>query len=334
MCRTCCLAGSGTGIVAVDAVVVPIVFIPHMGAPFHLAGQGMLGILYLLAVLGAQFLTQLHSTGRADLHALAAGNAVVLFHPCHIGASGQVGGVEQLGGTQSIADIDVAVADGEDFVCTVNVGDLMDEAVFLALAEDFQSLFLGDVAATLTGFHHVISHVAHGNTPAFGVIGTAFIEGQTGFAAGAGRCGVLALILIQPVGDMFHRNGLVLGFDGLFHRDHVHADASASGRYHGGDLLQRQTTHPLEETTHFGIFLQDGVIHVGKFRTAGNEHGQDPLLGAGGILPVVLQNAHKGHIAQNLFQFFLALAGEFYYVGHGLGLSHTHLQSHLCLLVG
>ena len=84
----------------------------------------------------------------------------------------------------------------------------------------------------------------------------------------------------------------------------------------------------------FGIFLQDGVIHVGKFRTAGNEHGQDPLLGAGGILPVVLQNAHKGHIAQNLFQFFLALAGEFYHVGHGLGLSHTHLQSHLCLLVG
>ena len=58
-----------------------------MGAPFHLAGQGMLGILYLLAVLGAQFLTQLHSTGRADLYALAAGNAVVLFHPCHIGAS-------------------------------------------------------------------------------------------------------------------------------------------------------------------------------------------------------------------------------------------------------
>ena len=133
---------------------------------------------------------------------------------------------------------------------------------------------------------------------------------------------------------MFHRNGLILGFDGLFHRDHVHADAGASGRYHGGDLLQRQTTHPLEETTHFGIFLQDGVIHVGKFRTAGNEHGQDPLLGAGGILPVVLQNAHKGHIAQNLFQFFLALAGEFYHVGHGLGLSHTHLQSHLCLLVG
>lgn len=35
------------------------------------SGQGMLGILYLLAVLGAQFLTQLDRTGRTDFYALA-----------------------------------------------------------------------------------------------------------------------------------------------------------------------------------------------------------------------------------------------------------------------
>ena len=109
MGRTCGLAGSGTGIIAVNTVVITVVLIPHVGTPFHLAGQRMLGIFNLLAVLGAKLLTQLDSTGRTNFHALAAGNAVISFDSCHIGAAGQVGGIEQLGSPKGVADIDVAV---------------------------------------------------------------------------------------------------------------------------------------------------------------------------------------------------------------------------------
>ena len=294
----------------------------------------MLGILHLLAVLGAQLLTQLDGTGGADFHALAAGNAVVLFHPCHIGAAGQVGGIEQLRGTQGIANIDVAVADSKDLVCAVDVGDLVYKAVFFALAEDLQSFFLGNVAAAFTGLHHIVGHIAHGNTPALGIVGTALVKGLAGLAAGTGRSGILALVLIQPVRDVLHRNGLVFRFNGLFHRDHVHTDARASGRHHGGDLLQGQTAHPLEETAHFGMFLQNCIVHVGELSAAGNEHGQHPLLGAGGVLPVVFQNALEREVVQDLLQFRLGLAGELYHICHGLGLPNTHFQGHFCLLIG
>ena len=252
--------------------MTPVVFVPHMRTPLHLAGQRMLGILDLLAVLGAKLLSQLHSTGGADLHTLAAGNAIVSFYSCYICASGKIRRVKQLRSTQRVAHIDVAVTDCKDLVSTVNIGDLMDKAVFLTLAEDFQCLFLGDITAALAGLYHLVGHVANGNTPAFGVVGAAFVEGQTGFTAGTGGCGILALILIQPVGDMLHRNGLVFGFDGFFHGDNVHTDTGASGRHHGGHLLQRKAAHTLKEATHFRVLLQDGIVHIGKLSTAGNEH--------------------------------------------------------------
>ena len=162
----------------------------------------MFGILNLAAILGAQLPAQLHGSGGAAFHALAAGHAVRLLHPGHIGAAGQVGGVEQLGGAQSVADVDVAVADGEDLVLAVDVGDLVDEAVFLSLAEDVQGLLPGDVAAALAGLHHIVRHVAHGHAPALGIVGAALVKGHPGTAAGAGGGGVFAVVLVQPVGNV------------------------------------------------------------------------------------------------------------------------------------
>ena len=267
------LTGSSTGVVAVDAVVVAVVLIPHMGAPLLLGGQGVTGILHLAAVLGAELLTQFHSTCGADLHALAAGHAVALLHAGNIGAAGEVGGVEQLRGTQGVAHVNIAVTDGEDLILAVDVGDLMDEAVLLALTEDVQRLFAGDVAAALACLHHVIRHVAHGDAPTLGVVGAAFIEGEAGLTAGAGGGGVLAVILIQPVGDVLKVNGGILRLDGLLHGDDMHTDARAAGRHHGGDLLQGQAGHTLEEAAHLGVLLQDSVVHVGELGAAGDEHG-------------------------------------------------------------
>ena len=326
-------AGGGAGIVAIDAVVVPIVFVPHVGPPFHFAGQGVSGVFYGLAVLGAELLTQLHGTGRTDLHALATGDAVVLFHSGHIGTTGQVGGVKELGGAQGVADIDVAVADGENFVLAVDVGDLMDKTVFLTLPENFQCFFPGDVAAALSGFHYIVGHIAYGNTPAFRIVGAAFVEGHAGLAAGAGGSGVFAFVFIQPVGDFFDADGFVFRLNSLFHRDDMHTDARAAGGDHGSDLFQRQTAHPLEETAHFRVLLQNRIVHVGKLGASGDEHGQHPLLSAGGVLPVVLQNALEGHFLQKRLQSFLVPAGEFYQLRHGFGLANAHFQGNFRLLI-
>ena len=288
----------------------------------------MTGILYLTAVLGAELLTQLHGACGADLYALATCHAVALLHAGNIGAAGEVGGVEQLRGTQCVADVNVAVADGEDLILAVDVGDLMDEAVLLTLTEDVQRLFAGDVAAALARLYHVICHVAHGHAPALGVVGAALIEGEAGLTAGAGGGGVLAVILIQPVGDMLKVDGGVLRLNGLLHRDDMHADAGTAGRHHGGDLLQGQAGHTLEEVTHLGVLLQDGVVHVGELGAAGDEHGQHPLLGTGGVLPVVLDDAAEGHLIQETKEFFFLHTGEFHKLRQSLGLAHLHFHCH------
>ena len=204
----------------------------------------------------------------------------------------------------------------------------MDEAVLLALTEDVQRLLAGDVAAALACLHHVVRHVAHGHAPALGVIGAALIEGEAGLTAGAGGGGVLAVVFIEPVGDVLKVNGGVLRLDGLLHGDDMHTDACAAGRHHGSDLLQGQAGHALEEVTHLGVLLQDGVVHVGELGAAGYEHGQHPLLGAGGILPVVLDNAAEGHLVQQCEEFFFLHARELYQLRQGLGLAYLHFRCH------
>jgi hypothetical protein len=59
--------------------------------------------------------------------------------------SGHIRGVEQLRSAQRIANVYVAVADCENLILPVNISDLMNEAVFLALLEDFKRLLLGDI---------------------------------------------------------------------------------------------------------------------------------------------------------------------------------------------
>ena len=113
-------------------VVVLIVRAPHVLAPVVVVRQRLLRIRHR-AGLGAQLLAQLHRTGGTVFHAPAAGHALVRLHPGHIGAAGHIGSVEQLAGAQGVADVDVAVADAENLLFAVDVGDLMDEAVVLGL---------------------------------------------------------------------------------------------------------------------------------------------------------------------------------------------------------
>ena len=326
------LAGGGTGVVAVDAVLVPVVDGPLFGAPLGRIRQLLAGILHG-AGLGAQLLAQLHRTGGTVFHAPAAGHALVRLHPGHIGAAGHVGGVEQLAGAQGIADVDVAVADAEDLLLAVDVGDLVDKAVVLCLLEDGHGLVIGDVfpAARL---HNIGGHIAHGDAPALRVVAAALVQILAAGPAGAHALGILALVLVQPIGDFFQAHGLVFRLDGLFHGDHVHADAGPSGRHHGGDLLQGQEGHPLKEGRHLGMLVHLAAPHVEKLRAAGDELGQDiPLFVVGvlpvQILPVVFDQAHPGHVVQQLLQRLPLQLGQLHQLPDGLGLADAHLQGHV-----
>ena len=331
-------AGGGAGIVAVDTVLIPVVDGPLLRAPFGFIGKLLPGVLHG-AVLGTQLLAQLHRAGGTDLHAPAAGHAVLRLHLGHIGRTAHVGGVVQLGGPQGVAHVHVAVADGEDLLLAVDVGDLVDEAVVLRLLQDLHHLVICNIASALVGLHHVVGHVAHGDAPALGIVAAALAQLGTAGPAGAGGGGILALVLLQPVGDMLHAGGLVLGLNGLFHGDDVHPDARPSGGHHGGDLLQRQEGHPLEEGGNLRMLLDLLHAHVEELRAAGDELGQDPALLVAGILPVqilpvVFQQADEAHVRQQLFQLFGLQTGELLELDEGLGLSDPHFQGHVRHLVG
>ena len=334
--RTGGFTGSGTGIVAVDPVFVPVINVPFLRTPLDFIRQFVLGIDDG-TILGAKLLTQLHRTGRAVFHAAAAGYTVFRFHLGNISAAAHVGGVEQLGGSQSVAHVDITVADCENLLLTVNVGDLVDEAVFLCLAEDFQGFFVADVAAPV-GFHHIVRHIANGNAPIFKAVAAAFLQLFPGHPAGAGRGGKF-VVFFQPVGDMLNVNGCIFRFNGFFYRNDMHTDSCASGRHHGGNPLQRQEGHSLKEGSNFRMLVNLGFAHVEKFTAAGNKPAQHIALFMVGILPiqvfpVVFQKTDVGHLFKQRFQFFCRYAGHFHQLLQCFWLSHLHFQGHIRHFVG
>ena len=331
------LAGCGAGVVAVDAVAVPIVDAPLLRAPLHLVGQLGPGILDI-AVLGAQLLAQLHRAGGTVLHAAPAGHALLRLHRGHIGAAGHIGRVEHLAGPQGVAHVDVAVADTKDLLLAVDVGDLVDEAVVLRLLEYGHRLVIGNVLAPL-GLHHIVGHVAHGDAPVLHIVAAALAQLVAAGAAGAHTFGVLAFILVQPVGDLLQPDGLLLRLDGLLHRDHVHTDARASGGHHRRDLLQGQHGHALKERRHLRVRVDLAPPHIQKLGAAGHEQGQDvPLLVvrvfAVQVLPVVLNETQPGHFVQQLLQGLAFHLRQLHQLLDGLGLADAHFQCHVRHLIG
>ena len=86
------LAGRGAGVVAVDLRVFAVVDVPFIRAPGLIVRQLHLRI-FDLAVFGAELLAQLGGADRADLHALAAGDAFGLVNVRAVGGGGHVRGV-------------------------------------------------------------------------------------------------------------------------------------------------------------------------------------------------------------------------------------------------
>ncbi len=182
----------------------------------------------------------------------------------------------------------------------------MDIAAVLGLLEDLHSLFIGDIAAVVR-LAAVVSKVADADAPlAFHVAGALAADALL-LAAGAHGHADVALVLLQPVGQVLDRQRLALGRDGLFDRDDVHADTGASGRHHLGDARQRQVCHALEEVRRLREHIRLLGIDHHDLGAAGNEHIQHPALLMVRILtvkvlPVVLNQAALAERLQCLLQ--------------------------------
>ena len=329
------LAGRGAGLMRLDAVVVAVVGRPLGVVPLGGIGQLLARILGHLSagLFAAELLAQLGGAGRAHLNAATAGHALVLLDLGDIGRARQVGRVEQLRGAQGVAHVDVAVADGEDLVLAVDVGDLVHKAVVLGLAQNVVDLLARHIVATV-GLDHVVGHIAHGDAPIGRVVGAALTHHATARAAAAGASGILTLVFVEPMLDMLNRHRGACGVDGLLDRNDVHADTGASGRHHRRGAGQRPLGRLLKELGIDRMLLELAHAHVEELGGTRHQHGQHPLLGALGVFPVVLEQTRVAHVVEHLLDIGFGHAGELDHLGQRIGTAHLHLAEHFGLLVG
>ena len=274
-------------------------------APGRIVGQLMARILDR-AVFGAELLTETHRTGGAGLDAFAACDALFGVALGGIGRSGEVGGVKELRGAQRVADADGAVADAEDLVFPVDVGDLVHIAAVFCLLEDLHGFLVGDVTAVV-GLPAVVGEVADADAPVRLDIPGALFQDAHLFAAGAYGDADVSFILLQPVREMLDGQGLTLRGDGLLDRDDMHADAGAAGRHELRKACQGEIGHALKEVRGLGEHVRLLGLDHHDLGAAGNEHVEHPALLVGGVLavqvlPVILHQAALADGLQSLLQ--------------------------------
>ncbi len=152
---------------------------------------------------------------------------------------------------------------------------------------------------TAVGLHHVVGHVTHCDTPVMRIVAATLAKGLAACTATAHRSSVLAIVLIQPVLNVLNGHRRALGINGLLHRNHVHANACASGRHHRHSLGKRALRSLLKELGKLGMLTQLIHAHVEELGRARYQHGQHPLLGARGVFPVVLQKARVRKLVEH-----------------------------------
>ena len=282
------------------------------------------------AFLGAQFLTQTDSACRADLYALTAGDALLGINLGNISRTGHVRGVEELGRAQRVADADRAVADAEDLLFAVDVGDLVDVALLFRLLKDLHRFVVGDIVAH-AGLAAVVGEIAYTDAPVLFDVAGALAADALLLAAAADADADLPVVFLQPVGQMFDVQGLAVRGDRFFHRDNVHADAGAARGHEMGDPGQGQVSHAFKEVRDLRRFGGDLGTHHHDLGAAGHEHIQHPAGLVVRILAVqvLLVEFHKTGLAQRFqgyFQPFVIVTGKLLHLGERLGFTLAHQQ--------
>ena len=134
--------------------------------------------------------------------------------------------------------------------------------------------------------------------------------------------------------DVLDGDGAVLHLDRLLNRDDVHADSRASGRHHRRGLCKSALGGLLEKLRHRRMLVDLGLAHVEELGRAGHKHGQHPLLRAGGVLPVVLEQTDVAHLIEQLLERLGLHTGDLDRVGKRVGSAHLHLEQNVGHLVG
>ena len=94
MGRASGLARSGARRIAIDAIGIVIGFAPFGTVPFGVRGILNLWILDFATIFETKLLAKLHRAGGAIFNALSAGDALGFFYMGHVGAAGEVRGIE------------------------------------------------------------------------------------------------------------------------------------------------------------------------------------------------------------------------------------------------
>ena len=255
-----------------DADILAIVVVPLVRSPdlcvrelgFRIRDSGAVLLTELLAELGRAY--------RTDLHALSAGDALLFLHVRAVSGGRHVRRVVELGRAQGVADAYGAVADGNDLILAVNVGDLVDIAVTLGTLEDLIDFFPRNIAAD-SAVILIFGEIAAGDTELSAHLAGSLSSHALLLAAGALGDTEL-IILFKPVGEMLDGDGFVLHADCLLDRDDMHADSGAALGDHLGDAAERKLCHQVEEGGKLRELVREGGLHHHEFRGARDEDRQ------------------------------------------------------------
>ena len=290
------LARRCAGLIAVDLRMVPVIRIPFVAPPLLRIRKKRFRVLDL-AVLRAQLLAQFGRAHRTDFHALSAGHAFLFFHVGPVCGAGHIRRIEKLGRPESVADARRAVADGEDLLLAVDIGNLVHESVPLGPLQDLHHFVQVDIAA-LPCLHKIIRHVPDADAQIPFDLAAPLAAHPLLAAAGAGAHRVFVLVFPEPVGNVLHTRRLLLRRDRLLHRNDMHPDAGAARRHHRRHLLKGKPRHIFKKFCDNRMFFGLLLVHHHELRAAGHEHRKHILFMPVRIFPVVLDHADDRHLIQ------------------------------------
>ena len=338
------LAGGGSRRIGVmHTGRITVVFIPCILAPLDRIRKHRLRIGLFTAILMAQLLSKLNSTRRTAFNTKTAGNTLGRIRLRRKGAAGKIRRIKQHAGTQRIADLHITVADIEDMLRTIDIGNLVNEAVILCFLQNIQRLFRRNIMGA-AGFDGVIRHVANLNAPVIRIIAAAFAQHRAGITAGTDSGRKMTLIFLQPVRDMLQIHGLIIKVHFLFYRNDMHANAITSRRNHLRNTSQRNKCHPLKEVSNRGILINTILARVEEFRRSRHKIGYAPALGMRlvrkrvimviAVAVIVLQNTDPAHLVQQFLQVRrLNIRCQLHHLFKGIELSKLHAVGQGNLLI-
>ena len=333
MRRAGAFAGRRPGGVAVDLVAVAVVLPPVLFAPAPCLGGELLVFIDDRTILRVQLAAEPHRARGADLLALAAGDALVPVHDRAVGGGRAVLVVEQLRAAQGEAVAHRAVADGEDVLPAVSVGDLMHEAVFLGALQQRDHLVVARPLG-LAGLHQVVGVIAHLDAALVRQLAAALAAQDHARPADAIADRQLIAVLFEPVGKLLDRQRLALLRDRSLDRDRVEAQPRAARGHHMGDQLQRLLGHLIEELRDLRVLFQKRLVEHQILRAAHDEDRHHILPVPVRVMAVVLHEADVRELVQQGLDLRFLPAGLFGKLRRGGRLAPPHFQHQLRLLVG